>query len=138
MKENFHISESEFNRLSNYDRMVYLLDRFYVGQDVCVCVNNESVQFATINGFHPYSDSIERIADGRAQSYSSMSIINNMLVNGKPPCCNITVCITINSPLVADTHYGVSINGNLSSYYPLWIYPDFEKIRNSKIESIIT
>lgn len=126
MKENFHISESEFNSLSNYDRMIYLLDRFYVGQDVCVCVNNESVQFATINGFYPYSDTIERIADGRAQSYSSMSIIDSILVNKKPPCCNITVLI----------HNGKS--NYLSSYYPLWIYPDFEKIRNNKIESIIT
>ncbi len=126
MKEDFHISESEFNRLSNYDRMVYLLDRFYVGQDVRVCVNNESVQFATINGFYPYSDTIERIADGRAQSYSSMSIIDSILVNKKPPCCNITVLIHNNGK-----------SSYLSSYYPLWIYPDFEKIRNNKIESII-
>lgn len=85
MNEKFHISESEFNRLSNYDRLLYLFDRFYIGQEVCIRVNNESPQSAIIWNPCPTGDSINRIANGLVQSYSSLSIIDSILVNKKPP-----------------------------------------------------
>lgn len=116
---NFHLSEPEFNILNNRDRLKYLLSKFHVGMDVTVKVNNRPCMEAKIFGFYDYNiykEGINGVFNGKTvKSYNVMPDLDE-----KIPSCNVWVMI----------------DGELSGYYPLWIYPDFVKIRNDKLETI--
>ena len=68
----------------------------------------------TVVGFYEYNTIPELILNGRAKLY------NEILVGDKIPTCIVFVMI----------------DGKISSYYPLWVYPDFTQIRNKKLEKI--
>jgi hypothetical protein len=112
----FHLSEIEFNPLSSRDKLSYLLDRFHIGMFVAAKVNGNPAVSGTVFGFYKSGDPIEYILNGKSKSYSEMPSDLNEYIPG----CNVVI----------ENEYGIV------SYYPLWIYPDFVKIRNNKLEEI--
>ena len=140
MKNSFHVEEFEFNRLKGKERLLYILDRFYIGMEISVpkdlSVNAKDVglKFGTIIGFNEsgsantpfqsneYALNIYKLRQsggdylGYAKSVESRSI----------PRYNVSVKL----------EYEYKDLDFTSAYYPLWVYPDYSKVRNSKLESI--
>jgi len=117
LTQGYHISESEFNLLNAHQRFAYMLSKFYIGMDISVLVRKSEASFGTIYGFHESGVLIEYMGQSgpRYKNYTELPSLDVNL-----PKLNVTVLI----------------DGELQSYYPLWIYPDFVKIRNNKIELI--
>lgn len=118
----FHdLSESDFNRLNGYDRLVYLFERFHIGMEVSVRVNNRPEQEGTIFGFYDYNITTDRIGSANVQAYNELPGKDpNNISYKKIPQCNVCVMI----------------DGELHNYYPRWIYPNWMKIRNKKLDQI--
>lgn len=66
-----------------------------------------AIEYESVNGEN-------RIKFNTKKSFSEMPLDNII------PSCNVFV----------------NINGIIKSYYPLWVHPNFMKIRNAKLESI--
>jgi hypothetical protein len=116
-----HVSESEFNRLRNPARLAYILERFRVGMDICVRVNDRPELFGTIYGFYSRSNTICMSTGNlydHAKPYNEIPTSPDELK--KLPDCNVYV----------------KINGKIEGYYPLWIYRDVVKLRMNKLKEI--
>lgn len=83
--------------------------------EITIVVNKENPN-GTITGFYSTRDQITWIKDGRSKPYNEIPTSPDEEV----PLCNIFVMV----------------DGELQSYYPLWIYPNFAKIRNEKLKLI--
>jgi hypothetical protein len=114
------ISESEFNKLSPKDRLDYLHSKFMAGMQVCVKITTSisefrpvPPQYGTVCGFYD-----ERTPPGNISSSKNYSLKRTQAET--IPQCNVYVLI----------------DGKVSGFYPLWISPDYMKIRDDKMKSI--
>jgi hypothetical protein len=117
----FHMNETNFNKLENKERLLYLLSKFHIGMDISVRVGGGSVKTGTVYGFHKSGTTISSLEYEWSWKLLKEEVIDDeYFINNKVPSSNIIV----------------NINGELESYYPLWVRPDYVKIRNKKLESI--
>lgn len=117
----FHMNESEFNRLKAKERLQYLLSKFYIGMEISVNVTNQPVKTGYVYGFNESGQTVGSLEyDWTWKLLKEEVIDDNYFIKNKVPLANIIVVI----------------DGELESYYPLWVRPDYTKIRNNKLESI--
>lgn len=124
----YHMDEILFNRLNAQDRLSYMVNKFKVGMDITVNVKDKPVRSGKIYGFYDSGTYPDLVREGKAKAYNEVPDDCRLhfytIVYGTPhtklPQCNIFV----------------EVDGKIEGYYPLWIYPDYSKIRNNKLESI--
>jgi len=118
---NYHMNETDFNKLKSKERLLYLLNRFRFGMEVSVNVTNTPVRTGTVYGFNESGKTVGELKYERSWRLLKEEVIDdNYFLTNKVPLANIIVLI----------------DGELYSYYPLWVRPDYIKIRNDKLESI--
>ncbi len=125
---NYNMDEIQFNRLNAQDRLSYMVNRFKIGMDITVNVTDKPVKSGKIYGFYDSGTNPDLVREGRAKAYNEVPddcrLWYYTIVYGNPhtklPQCNIFV----------------EVDGKIEGYYPLWVYPDYSKIRNNKLESI--
>jgi hypothetical protein len=122
------MDEMKFNRLNAQDRLSYMINKFHVGMYITVNVKDKPIKSGKIYGFYDSSSYPDSVREGKVKAYNEVPddcrLWYYTIVYGNPhtklPQCNIFV----------------EVDGKIESYYPLWVYPDYCKIRNNKLELI--
>lgn len=142
------VDESVFNRLSRFDRLQYILDRFHIGMDVCINVGKNlrhPEEYGKVFGFYDYCvsdynyeikkhENAELVIPEPLSQMSHYKSYNVMPDKDEEdlPLCNIFV-LTKKSIIVGNRSIERSV---VTGYYPLWVTPDKQKIRSNRLEII--
>lgn len=114
------ITELEFNKLGNKERLIWLFDNFEIGMSIIAKVNDRDPVYGKIIGFlnsSTYSPSTN--PKNKVGESKSLHTKLPKFGNEFKDICNI---------------YILDDSGNYTNYYPLWIRPDLVSIRSKKLD----